>query len=79
MSLDYTKTMLETMRYYSDCHITQTFSKNQRELLCVCYIKETNFFEITYIETPVTETYFNIESAALAIEKAMNDPLPENL
>ncbi|MEK4029229.1 MULTISPECIES: hypothetical protein [Bacillaceae] len=73
MSLDHTKNMLKTMMFYSNCQITQTVSKNQKRVLSVNYQKEKKLFEITYLETAAIETYGDIESTALAIEKAIKD------
>ena len=62
------------MKYYGDCHITQTFSKDGQEVLSVNYIKGSDSFEVTYIKTSSVETYSDIESTASAIKKAvMND------
>ncbi|WP_026582568.1 hypothetical protein [Bacillus sp. J33] len=73
MPIDHTKNMLETLKYYCDSEITQTFSKNQTQILSVCYMKESRLFEITYKETLMTETYSTIDSAAAAIEEAIRN------
>ncbi|KKB34409.1 hypothetical protein [Bacillus thermotolerans] len=72
MTLEHIKTSLETLSYYEDCQIIQTLSKNQNKVASVSYIKERACFEITYLKTSNIETYTDIESAALAIEKVLN-------
>jgi len=72
MRLEQIKTALEILMYYEDCQITQTLSKNEHKVASVSYIKEKACFEITYLETSDIETYTDIESAALAIEKVLN-------
>ncbi|WP_241746652.1 hypothetical protein [Cytobacillus firmus] len=42
MPLGHTKNMLETLKYYSDSQITQTFTKDQSQILVVSYIKESH-------------------------------------
>ncbi|EWG09567.1 MULTISPECIES: hypothetical protein [Bacillaceae] len=71
MPLDHTKNMLETLKYYSDCQITQTFTKDQSQILVVRYIKESHSFEVTYTGTSQKRTYPSIDSAAVAIEQAI--------
>ncbi|MEK4029343.1 hypothetical protein MKZ02_12510 [Pseudobacillus sp. FSL P4-0506] len=73
MSLEHTKNMLKTMMFYSSSQITHSVSKNQKPLLSISYKKESNIFEITYLETAAVETYSDIESTALAIEEATNN------
>ncbi|MCM3707840.1 MULTISPECIES: hypothetical protein [Cytobacillus] len=71
MPLDHTKNMLETLKYYSDCQITQTFSKDQSQILVVRYIKDSHSFEVTYTVTSQKRMYPSIDSAAVAIEQAI--------
>lgn len=73
MPLDHTKNMLRTLEYYSDSQITQTFSKGYKQFLSVCYQKSSKSFEVTYVETLVKEKFPDVESAAIAIEKALNN------
>jgi uncharacterized protein YkuJ len=73
MPLEHTKNMLETLKYYSDCQITQTFTKDQSQILVVRYIKESRTFEITYTGTSMKETYPSIDCAAVAIEQAISN------
>ncbi|MGN7177060.1 hypothetical protein BK139_10565 [Paenibacillus sp. FSL R5-0490] len=73
MPLDHTKNMLETLKYYSDCQITQTFTRDQSQVLVVRYIKETHSFEVTYTGTSIKRTYPSIDSAAVAIEQAIGN------
>ncbi|MBT2690960.1 hypothetical protein J7I93_22755 [Bacillus sp. ISL-47] len=72
MPFDQTKNMLETLKYFCDSQITQSFSKNHSQVLTVCYLKESHSFEITYTETLKSESYPTIDSAAAAIEKAIS-------
>ncbi|WP_282174054.1 hypothetical protein [Cytobacillus firmus] len=71
MPLGHTKNMLETLKYYSDSQITQTFTKDQSKILVVRYIKESHSFEVTYTGTSQKKTYPSIDSAAVAIEQAI--------
>ncbi|WP_026691945.1 hypothetical protein [Peribacillus kribbensis] len=72
MSLDHTRTMLETLKQYPDCEISLTFNDpDQQPLLSVCY--KNNSIEITNIQTLVVDTYDDIESTLNAIEKTIND------
>ncbi|GLB61009.1 hypothetical protein [Cytobacillus sp. NCCP-133] len=73
MPLDHTKNMLETLKYYGDCQITQTFSKDHIRVLAVRYMKESHSFEITYTENLIKKTFPTIDSAAAAIEKAVGN------
>ncbi|PWW20462.1 hypothetical protein DFO73_11536 [Cytobacillus oceanisediminis] len=73
MPLDHTKNMLRTLEYYCDTQITQTFSKDYRQFLSVCYQKSSKCFEVTYVETLVKEIFPDVESAAAAIEKALKN------
>lgn len=73
MPLDHTKNMLQTLEYYADSEITQTFSKNYRKYLSVCYQKSSKSFEVTYAETLKKEVFPDAESAALAIEKSLSN------
>ncbi|PLT28671.1 hypothetical protein CUU66_17400 [Peribacillus deserti] len=72
MSLDHTRTMLRTLKQYSDCEISLTFNdNNQLPVLSVCY--KNNGFEVTTIQTLVIDTYSSIESTLTAIDKAINN------
>ncbi|AND38041.1 MULTISPECIES: hypothetical protein [Cytobacillus] len=71
MSIDHTLNMLETLKYYCDSEITQTFSNDKQQVLSVCYLKNNHSFEITYTETNIKKNFRHIESAAEAIEKAL--------
>ncbi len=72
MSMEQTKHMLETLMYYGDSQITQTFSKNQQKVLSVSYIKERRAFQLTYLTTSDTELYTDIPSTAQAIKKVID-------
>ncbi|KRF60626.1 hypothetical protein ASG99_26320 [Bacillus sp. Soil768D1] len=72
MSLDHIKTMLETLKQYTNCEITLTFkNKNGIPLLSVCY--DNNCYELTHLDTQIIETCDDIESTISAIDKVMQD------
>ena len=72
MSLDHIKTMLETLKQYTNCEITLTFkNKNNIPLLSVCY--DNNCYELTHLDTQIIVTYDDIETTISAIDKVMQD------
>ncbi|KON85545.1 hypothetical protein AF332_00905 [Sporosarcina globispora] len=73
MSSDHTLNMLETLKYYCDSQITQTFSTDKQQIISVCYLKNNQSFEITYTETNIKKNFRYIESAAEEIEKALRN------
>lgn len=72
MTLTQIKHMLETLMYYRDCQITHTFSHNQEQFVSVCYFKETNAYQINQISHKISETLYDIDSAALVLNKHLN-------
>jgi hypothetical protein len=72
MSLDHFKKMLETLKQYDACEISLTFNNKERiPLLSVCY--ENNCYEITYLDTQITDIYHDIKSTISVIDKVMQD------
>jgi hypothetical protein len=70
MSLDYTKTLLQTLKQYQSSQITLTFNnKSHIPLMSVCCLN--NLYQVFYLESQLTETYEDIESAIFAIEKTV--------
>ncbi len=66
MSLAHTKSLLETMRYFSRTEISLTFKKeDQTPILSVCF--KNNQFEITYLKSQNIELYDNLESVLTII------------
>ena len=72
MSLDHIKTMLETLKQYTNCEITLTFkNKNNIPLLSVCY--DNNCYELTHLDTQIIENCEDTKSTISAIDKVMQD------
>jgi uncharacterized protein YkuJ len=76
MSTDHTRSMLETMKFYHQSQIVQTYSQDQTQILSVRYIPETNSFEVTFFKINVTQTYPDIISTMKAIDSAMRNEYP---
>ncbi|PLS18036.1 hypothetical protein CVD28_10190 [Bacillus sp. M6-12] len=77
MSLDHMRTMLNTLKQYSNCEISLTFNdNNQQPLLLVCY---KNLFEVINAQTLVVDTFETIESTITAIDNAIEIKLQINL
>lgn len=68
--------MLETLMYYRDCQITHTFSLNQDQVVSVCYFKDSNAYQINQISHKISETLYDIDSAALVLNKHLNPVFP---
>jgi|tagenome__1003787_1003787.scaffolds.fasta_scaffold6380225_1 hypothetical protein len=68
MSLAQTKSLLETMRFFSHTEIYSTFKKeDQTPILSVCF--KNNQYEITYLKTQNIELYDKLESVLTIIHE----------
>jgi len=72
VTLTQIKHMLETLMYYRDCQITHTFSHNHEQLVSVCYFKETSAYQLKYNSPKISETLYDIDTAALVLNKHLN-------
>jgi hypothetical protein len=72
MSLDHTKTMLQTLKKYQNSQIILTFNnKYQVPLLSVCCLDD--LFKISYFESQRAETFEDIYTTMSAIEKTIKN------
>jgi hypothetical protein len=72
MSSNYTKTMLQTLKQYQNSQITLTFNnKFQIPQVTVCCFN--NSYKVFHLESQLTETYEDIETAMTAIERTINN------
>ncbi|OCA85289.1 hypothetical protein A8F95_11515 [Bacillus wudalianchiensis] len=72
MSVNHTKTMLETLKEYPTCEISLTFKHDDgTPLFSICYQK--NGYQITYLDSLITKTYNDIECTISAIDKALQN------
>lgn len=72
MSSNFLKTILMTLQQHQRSEITLTFNNNQHNSnLVVCYLNKS--FQLTYSKELIiqTETYQDIESTVLVINKFM--------
>ncbi|MGD6956485.1 hypothetical protein ACQCWA_00180 [Rossellomorea aquimaris] len=61
--------VLKTLQTYAECDITQSFSKNDSDVLLVYYCKETESFII--IQNEKIEAYDDINSALSVLENLL--------
>lgn len=73
MSIESIVKMLETLCYYKDVEITHTFSRDELPLLKVCYVKNTETLQITFLQSQTVDCYEDVEEAASIIEKLINE------
>ncbi|RFU61204.1 hypothetical protein D0466_18445 [Peribacillus glennii] len=72
MSLEHAKTMLKTIKQYSNSEISLTFNDNRSTpILCVCY--KGSYFEITNLRTSDIKTFNDVESTIVFIETELHD------
>ncbi|MBM7694692.1 hypothetical protein JOC77_004169 [Peribacillus deserti] len=67
MSVDHLRTMLNTLKQYSNCEISLTFNDNNQQPLLFVYYKN-NLFEVINAQTLVVDTFEAIESTLTAID-----------
>jgi hypothetical protein len=67
------KLMLELLKKYGDCEITHTISFNKEKIICVCYNKADEIYQITYFPTLLIEKHHNIQSTIIAIDTTLNN------
>ncbi|PSL40972.1 hypothetical protein B0H99_103104 [Planomicrobium soli] len=72
MSSESIKALLETICQYNTARITQTFSKDDMDVIHVRCLPGTSTLELTFIENEQIEHYDSINEATKVIEKAIN-------
>ena len=70
MSSNFLKTMLLTLQQFESSEITLTFNNNHHNsILVVCYLNKC--FQLTYSKELTIETYLDLDSTHIAINKFM--------
>jgi hypothetical protein len=72
-------TLLKTLCEYNNVSITHEFNEENRPLMTVRCLSNTNVIEITYHSTQAVRLFNNFESAIKSIQQVISEHSPKNV